>query len=97
MKDFRRSMLRLLDVDDLITMTHLAEGKTASEISRYLGLTAPAISHRFKKFISLFDKEPFFLEVKGTNKRVPSEYGMQVCRIAQKAVKVLADGDNPEV
>ena len=76
-----------MDVDDLIVLTLLAEGKTAKQISDHLGLTPPAVSHRLTKYTNIFDKEKFFLKIK--NIRIPSEYGMRICRVAQKALKVL--------
>jgi len=95
MNDLRWSGLRQLDVDDLIVLTLLAEGKTATQVSDHLGLTPPAVSHRFTKYTDIFDKEEFFLKVKG--RRIPSEYGMRMCRIAQEALKVLTcEEEDPE-
>lgn len=88
MDGLRRSRLRQLDVDDLIVLNLLYEGKSAKDVSVFLGLTPPAVSHRFSKYVSLFDDKPFFKKVK--SKRVPSEYGMEICKRASDTLKILA-------
>lgn len=87
MSDLRRSVWRQLDVDDLIVMKMLSEGKPGKEISTTLGLTPPAISHRFKKYSILFDEEPFF-DRKGS-RRIPTKFGLKICAIGKRVLDVL--------
>ena len=90
MECLRRSVFRQLDIDDLITLSLLYDRRTPKEISVFLGLTPPAVSHRLSKYNSLFDEEPFFKKVK--NHRVPTEYGTMICEKATKMVEILMGG-----
>lgn len=46
--------IRTLDMDDLLIIDEYANGHTATKICKMVGLTPPAICHRFKKYQALF-------------------------------------------
>jgi len=86
--NLRTSKLRQLDFDDLIVMGLLYEGYTGKGISVFLGLTPPAISHRFSKYSAVFDgKDPFF--IRGPSRRILSDYGKKLCHKAKRLLTLL--------
>lgn len=48
------SDLRLLDIDDIIILALIGHGHQYKKIAKTLGKTSPAISHRIKKYHSIF-------------------------------------------
>ena len=73
----------MLDFDDLLVLTLLHEGCCCKNVSTFLNLTPPAISHRLNKYIDVFGADFF---TKEANRKVLSLTGQE---IAQKAKKVL--------
>lgn len=66
---------RLLDFDDLCIMAMLHDGVLRSTISKYLGLTPPAISHRVGKYASIWGDDVYYFE--GSRKLVsPKGYAI---------------------
>lgn len=86
--ELKTSSLRQLDFDDLIVMDLLVRGFTGKEISKHLGLTPPAVSHRFAKLATVFSDEGKFFDRVG-NRRVPSPFGQEICEKGQKALNVF--------
>jgi len=86
--DLSKSMLRRLDFDDFLVMDMLARGLRGKAISVALGLTPPAISHRFSKFTSIFEDEGEFFMKEG-NLRVLTDFGRDKCLKAQKVLEVF--------
>ncbi len=86
--DLKKSVLRRLDFDDFLVMDMLAKGMRGKAISVALGLTPPAISHRFSKFSCIFEDEGEFF-TKGGYHRVLTEFGLEKCRKAQQVLQVF--------
>jgi DNA-binding transcriptional LysR family regulator len=84
------SPLRKLDIDDIMVWNLLAEGKKPGQIARELKLSAPAISHRLKKFQNLFGKDIF--EYNGREyKEGLSEKGKNISKEFVKALLSLSN------
>lgn len=88
--ELKTSSIRQLDFDDLIVMDLLAQGYTGKEVSKHLGLTPPAVSHRFAKLTGVYEDQGQFFDKIG-NRRVVSPFGLTICERAQKAIKVFLD------
>jgi hypothetical protein len=80
--------LRFLDIDDLIIMKMLLVAPRLTDISKALGLTPPALSHRLRKCRTHLPG--FELKVaKGSHKRELSETARLLCLKATKALSIL--------
>ena len=84
--------LRLLDIDDLIILRAMRRGFGNKEIAKLLGLTPPAISHRFLKLRQVFG-EDIFVKIKGqrTGRSLLSEKGERISDRAEMALDFLAE------
>jgi hypothetical protein len=80
---------RNLDIDDLVILKMIGEGRTYADIRRTLGVTAPAISHRLRKYAATWDgflmSKP--LSYKGV--RIPSAEAQRIIAVATRAWEVL--------
>lgn len=77
--DDLHSKIRALDMDDLLILSLLHEGYSSKFIAKFLMLTPPAISHRFRKYDKLSGVKIFI-----------SSRGFRSCRLTEEA-KVLAN------
>jgi DNA-binding transcriptional LysR family regulator len=76
--DDLHTKIRALDMDDLLILSLLHEGLSSKHISRFLTLTPPAISHRYRKYHLLAGVKIF----------IPSK-GFKSCQLTEEA-KVFA-------
>ena len=79
--------LRLLDLDDFIAISLLSDGQMQNVVAKTLGLTPPAVSHRIKKWRSIFGDD-FLTAPKG--KVILTESGQQIAARIKAAVEALA-------
>ena len=79
--------LRNLDVDDLIVMRLLLDKVPCASIAKTLGLTAPAISHRRKKYAEIF--EGFYEPGMPARPRTLSASGAETCKKMSDALDLL--------
>ena len=80
--------LRRLDVDDLLILSLLSEKCRSSEISKFLYLTPPAVTHRSNKYINIFGSEIF---VTVGQRKVLSDTGKLLADKAKKALCIFME------
>lgn len=80
---------RLLDIDDLIIIKMLGDGHKYSAITRVLGITAPAISHRVKKYEEIWPGFSVRTPTGTNRKRVFSHEFPKVHRLATDILDAL--------
>jgi len=76
----------LLDFDDLLILTLFYEECSFKEVSSFLKVTRPAISHRLKKYIDVFGFDLFCLLQK---QKILTPEGEVVAIRAKRALCVL--------
>ena len=82
-----QNQIRLLDIDDLIVMKMLLTAPKLKDISALLGISAPALSHRLRKYrenIPGFDVKT----IRG-EKWVLSEFAKTFCEKATLALDLF--------
>jgi len=78
--------LRLLDFDDLTIGKMLLEGATYKDLSKELGLTPPAISHRIRKIERVI---PGFSSHCRNGTRIFSAIAIEFCKTSQQVLALL--------
>jgi hypothetical protein len=78
--------LRLLDFDDLIMSKMLSEGATYKDLSKALGLTPPAISHRMRKLERII---PGFSSHCRNGNRIFNPIAIEFCQTAKQVLSLL--------
>jgi len=83
--------LRRLDIDDIILMHLEGQGVPLKNISKELGITAPAISHRRNKLDDIIDGL-YDVHVYHSNLRVKvlSQKGKEICKKMTDILNILA-------
>ena len=80
--------IRHLDVDDLYVMSRLLDDVRMGVLSKKLGISPPAISHRRRKYEDLFPG--FFMEKKSSSQRqMLSPKGIEICKKMKLAYDIL--------
>jgi len=83
------SKFRNLDIDDLMILKMIGEGHSYADIRKILGVTAPAISHRLRKYEETWDGFNVSKPVSYKGKRVLSDEAQKLTEIATKVWEVL--------
>ncbi len=83
------SELRHLDLDDLIGMVMISEGVRQVEIAKALGLTPPAVSHRVRKWESVFGIRMLERNRDGQHCLVLTEDGSRVVNRSRHVLEAL--------
>lgn len=84
----RISDLRLLDIDDFIILALMRTGMQYKKIAKSINKTSPAISHRIKKYHSIFPG--FKIEQSGAIVK-PNEIAKKWFAIADMVLLCLSD------
>lgn len=80
---------RNLDIDDLVILKMIGEGRSYVDIRKTLGVTAPAISHRVRKYAATWDGFSVSKPLSYKGERIPSEEAQRLITVATKALEVL--------
>ena len=85
----KHSRYRILDLDDLIILKMLGEGCSCKDIRIAMGVTAPAISHRLKKYRGLWDGFHTANRINPSGNRTVSEEALKAADMATKVLEAL--------
>jgi hypothetical protein len=83
------SKFRVLDIDDLMVLKMIGEGHSYKDIRLTLKVTAPAISHRLRKYEQVWDGFYVSKPVSYKGKRELSDEAQRITMAAAKAWEVL--------
>lgn len=83
------SELRHLDLDDLIGMVLISDGVRQVEVAKTLGLTPPAVSHRVRKWESVFGVRMLERNRDGKHNLVLTEEGAKVAMKIRQVLEAL--------
>ena len=87
--DSNLQKFRILDIDDLMVLKMLGEGRSNKEIRLVLGVTPPAISHRLRKYMSIWDGFSVSKPILLNTRRILSDEAQKLAEMATKVLDAL--------
>lgn len=93
-KKLDRNAARFLDCEDFIILHFIGQGHNYKDIGKALGLTAPAITHRLKKYERVIDG---FLIMYAGQKKYPNDIAKRWFIIADNIVELFAEKNLKEI
>lgn len=83
--------IRRLDIDDLIILKMLWQGKRVVDIAAILCTTAPGVCHRITKMSDIWKDTGFNIRSQSKKCRVLSPEAIEICKKAAAMLDILSD------